>query len=47
MEYRIKKNKKEYQVYINDKLDKTFINLDLAMDYIKYLKGANLNDSNI
>lgn len=45
MEYRIKKTaKKQYEIYINDKLDKTFINLELAMDYIKYLKGAMKND---
>jgi len=41
MECRIKKNKKQYEVYVNDKLEKTFINLELAMDYIKYLKGEN------
>jgi hypothetical protein len=40
MECRIKKIKKEYVVYIDDKKDKQFINLDLALNYIKYLKGA-------
>lgn len=39
MEYRIKKTaKKEYQVYIDENLNKTFINLELALDYIKWLK---------
>jgi hypothetical protein len=40
MECRIKKIKKEYIVYIDDKKDKQFINLDLALDYIKSIKGA-------
>lgn len=39
MEYRIKKTQKQkYEVYINDKLDKTFVNLELALDYIKWVK---------
>ena len=39
MEYRIKKTaKKEYQVYIDENLNKTFINLELALNYIKWLK---------
>lgn len=41
MEYRIKRNKKQYEVYIDDKLNKSFISLELALDYIKWLKGVN------
>ncbi len=44
MECRIKKIKKEYVVYIDDKEDKKFINLELALDYIKRIKGAKNND---
>jgi hypothetical protein len=44
MECRIKKIKKEYVVYINDKKDRQFMNLDLALDYIKRIKGAKKND---
>jgi hypothetical protein len=40
MECRIKKIKKEYVVYIDDKKDKQFISLELALDYIKWIKGA-------
>ena len=44
-EYRIKKTaKKEYIVFINDTKDKHFMNLDLALEYIKKLRGANNND---
>jgi hypothetical protein len=44
MECRIKKIKKEYVIYINDKQDKKFINLELALDYIKWIKGVKNND---
>jgi hypothetical protein len=44
MDCRIKKTKKEYVVYIDDKEDKNFINLELALDYIKTIKGAKKND---
>ena len=44
MECRIKKIKKEYVVYINDKKDKQFITLELALNYIKTIKGAKKND---
>lgn len=41
MEYRIKRNKKQYEVYVDDKLNKSFISLELALDYIKWLKVVN------